>query len=50
MIISTFLNLFVVPVMYVLIINIEERLRPRHGKPPEDGAVNLSEHPLRAGV
>jgi HAE1 family hydrophobic/amphiphilic exporter-1 len=42
MIFSTFLNLFVVPVMYVLIINIEERLRPRHGKPPEDGDITIS--------
>jgi HAE1 family hydrophobic/amphiphilic exporter-1 len=42
MIFSTFLNLFVVPVMYVLIINIEERLRPRHGKQPEDGDVTIS--------
>jgi HAE1 family hydrophobic/amphiphilic exporter-1 len=42
MIFSTFLNLFVVPVMYVLIINIEERLRPRHGKPPADGDITIS--------
>jgi len=52
MILSTFLNLFVVPVMYVLIINIEERLRPRHGKPPgDDGGITLSsERPLGVGV
>ena len=36
MLVSTFLNLFLVPVIYVLIINIEERVRPRHGKGPDD--------------
>ncbi|MDQ6930153.1 MAG: efflux RND transporter permease subunit [Candidatus Eremiobacteraeota bacterium] len=32
MLVSTFLNLFVVPVLYVLIISIEERIRPRKHK------------------
>lgn len=32
MVVSTFLNLFVVPVLYVLIISIEERIRPRKHK------------------
>jgi hypothetical protein len=52
MILSTLLNLFVVPVMYVLIINIEERLRPRHGKrPSDDDDVTLSGgRSVRAGV
>jgi len=52
MILSTLLNLFVVPVMYVLIINIEERLRPRHGKrPSDDDDVTLpGGRSVRAGV
>ena len=29
MVVSTVLNLFVVPVLYVLIVSIEERIRPR---------------------
>jgi len=41
MLVSTFLNLFVVPVIYVLVISIEERFSPRHGKPPTDETMTL---------
>jgi len=36
MVVSTVLNLFVVPVLYVLVIRMEDKLRPRH-KPVDDG-------------
>ncbi|MFN2460887.1 MAG: efflux RND transporter permease subunit [Candidatus Velthaea sp.] len=55
MIVSTILNLVVTPVLYVLIVSIEERLRPhRHGPPPDAVAVPADgAHPVetaRAGV
>ncbi len=41
MLVSTILNLFVVPVLYVLIISLEERLRPRH-KDGTNGTVTTA--------
>ncbi len=43
MLVSTVLNLFVVPVLYVLIISLEERLRPRHGKHGSNGRGTLAD-------
>ena len=42
MLVSTVLNLFVVPVLYVLIVGIEERIRPRR-KRDSNGSVMVSE-------
>jgi HAE1 family hydrophobic/amphiphilic exporter-1 len=53
MLVSTFLNLFVVPVLYVLIISIEERLRPRRGAGPNGRVTTLGEpagEPAGSGV
>ncbi len=49
MVVSTVLNLFVVPVLYVLVIGIEERLRPRH-KPIADGPEAELTRPAPTGV
>jgi len=44
MVVSTFLNLFVVPVLYVLIISMEERIRPRKHKGTNgNGAANAGD-------
>ena len=43
MLVSTFLNLFVVPVLYVLIISIEERIRPRKHKVRTNGHALVQE-------
>ncbi|GAC1584706.1 MAG: efflux RND transporter permease subunit [Candidatus Velthaea sp.] len=50
MLLSTFLNLFVVPVIYVLVISLEERLRPRHKKPPADDLLTIPDSPRPANV
>ncbi|MBV8151074.1 MAG: efflux RND transporter permease subunit, partial [Candidatus Eremiobacteraeota bacterium] len=44
MIVSTFLNLVVIPVMYVLLIAIEDRVRPRHGDGSTTHVKAPSEH------
>ncbi len=43
MLVSTVLNLFVVPVLYVLIVGLEERLRPRRKRAAADGLPTLGE-------
>jgi hydrophobic/amphiphilic exporter-1 (mainly G- bacteria), HAE1 family len=43
MVVSTVLNLFVVPVLYVLIVGIEERIRPRHKVDPDATLTTLGE-------
>jgi HAE1 family hydrophobic/amphiphilic exporter-1 len=43
MLVSTILNLFVVPVLYVLIVGMEERIRPRHKVDPNAGLTTLDE-------
>jgi HAE1 family hydrophobic/amphiphilic exporter-1 len=45
MLVSTVLNLFVVPVLYVLIVSIEERIRPRH-KPDASGTLTTLGEPV----
>jgi HAE1 family hydrophobic/amphiphilic exporter-1 len=42
MLVSTILNLFVVPVLYVLVINLEERIRPRFRPVATEGEPELS--------
>jgi HAE1 family hydrophobic/amphiphilic exporter-1 len=53
MLVSTILNLFVVPVLYVLIVGLEERFRPRH-KGGTNGRVttlgDATEQPAQTGV
>jgi HAE1 family hydrophobic/amphiphilic exporter-1 len=49
MVVSTVLNLFVVPVLYVLVIRMEDKLRPRH-KPVDDGPEAGLARPTRASV
>jgi hydrophobic/amphiphilic exporter-1 (mainly G- bacteria), HAE1 family len=39
MFVSTIVNLIVIPVMYVLIVGIEDRFRPRHGPPMRAGSL-----------
>lgn len=48
MIVSTGLNLFVVPVLYVLIISFEERIRPRKLKGTNGEAGVVVEQPPAA--
>ncbi|MBV8601893.1 MAG: efflux RND transporter permease subunit [Candidatus Eremiobacteraeota bacterium] len=43
MLVSTFLNLLIIPVMYVLIVGIEDRFRPRHGPPTRTSALPVVE-------
>ncbi len=45
MLVSTILNLFVVPVLYVLIIGLEERLRPRPATKGNGRITGLGESP-----
>ena len=47
MLVSTALNLFVVPVLYVLIISVEERIRPRkHKASPTNGEARSAPGPV----
>ena len=39
MLVSTIVNLVVIPVMYVLIVGIEDRFRPRHGPPVREAGL-----------
>jgi hydrophobic/amphiphilic exporter-1 (mainly G- bacteria), HAE1 family len=53
MLVSTVLNLFVVPVLYVLIVGIEERFRPRRKGGPDGAITTLGEptvHPAQTSV
>ena len=48
MFVATFLSLFVVPVLYIIIVSLRENLKPPHQKPPyikpiEDGKVPSNE-------
>ncbi len=53
MLVSTVLNLFVVPVLYVLIVGIEERFRPRRKVTPDAATPGIAEglnRPAESGV
>ncbi|MGH7708083.1 MAG: efflux RND transporter permease subunit [Vulcanimicrobiaceae bacterium] len=50
MLVSSLLNLFVVPVLYVLIIKLEERIRPRHRKPVTGGELSAAPVPAAFAV
>ena len=51
MLVSTALNLFVVPVLYVLIVSLEERLMPRRHRTAENGTSAVTvETPQPTGV
>jgi HAE1 family hydrophobic/amphiphilic exporter-1 len=50
MLVSTVLNLFVVPVLYVLIVGIEERIRPRRKPDPEAPLTTLGEPVTQTSV
>jgi HAE1 family hydrophobic/amphiphilic exporter-1 len=47
MLVSTILNLFVVPVLYVLIVGLEERFRPRRKGGPNGSVATLGDAPIR---
>jgi HAE1 family hydrophobic/amphiphilic exporter-1 len=49
MVVSTVLNLFLVPVLYVLVIRMEEKFRPRH-KPISGGPEAELARPAPSGV